>query len=184
MDNPLNYACNRIFIFGHSYIKRLRRSCTTRGLVNLGFPAWYEIDFLGISGARLEHLQDSIPAILAFKPEVLILDLEGNDLTNPDLDVHYLSGDLLVTIQNILDQLPAILSTRVVLLEQHYRNKVAGSGLHNSVYNHWLYEWHEDLSAFECIDPRIKFQPLLGLNGSQWFAELCDGVHLKEDALS
>lgn len=66
--------------------------------VNLGFPAWYEIDFLGTYGTCLEHLKDSVPAILAFKPEVSILDLGGNDLTDPAMDVHYLSADLLVTI--------------------------------------------------------------------------------------
>lgn len=83
----------------------------------------------------------------------------------------------------ILEALPACLLMRVVLLEQHFRNQMPGSIMHYSLLNQHIRDYHEYLRALWRTDLHISYQGLLGLNRSDWSSELCNGVHLKEEAM-
>lgn len=119
-------ACHRVLIFGHSYVSRLQRFCARTGIVNLGFPSWYEIGFLSIAGACLEHFEAEKAAVIAFNPKVIIIDSEGNGLPRSKMTAGKISAKLLVILcsnleQQFCNQVPASM-VHYSLLNNHLRN--------------------------------------------------------------
>lgn len=131
----------------------------------MGFPAWYDIEIRSTPGACLKHLEAMRSRILDFKPELIILDICGNDLSQYEVTAGEASAQILVFLLSLLDDLLACLMTRVVLIEQHFRNRIPGSFVHYSLLNHCIRDWHNVICAIEGIDHRISSQRLLGLNG-------------------
>ena len=72
----------RALILGHSYIRRLGNYCSHPRQRNLALdPHEYTVSFHGIGGARVAALWDELGRIAAQKPDVLILQIGGNDLS-------------------------------------------------------------------------------------------------------
>lgn len=115
-------------------------------------------------------------------PELIIIDIGGNDLDGSDVFVTEVAAELLLHVKKILDRIPAYICPRAVILEQHRRSRIRGLDTNYVSYNRRLVEWHSCMSALHRIDARISFQPLFGLNGPLWFRELVDGVHLNSEA--
>lgn len=55
--------------------------------------------------------------------------------------------------------------------------------MHYSLLNHRISEYNEYLRALWRVDTLITYQGYLGLNGSNWYNEFRDGVHLTEEAM-
>lgn len=182
MDFAANCVEHRVLIFGHSYVKRIGSFCRARGLANLGLPPMYHVELVGLSGATSQAFELWAASIVNFKPELLIVDLGGNDVARSSCPVNELAAELLLHLRKILDHLPAYLFTWVVILEQHKRSRVPSAMLHHSLYNLRLQDWHLAIAALHRIDDRISFQRLRGCNGPRWYRELTDGVHLTNGA--
>lgn len=174
---------HRIVIFGHSYVRRFGLYCRSRGIANFGFPDWYFIQLIGLSGAKVDAFEAWALHISALLPELIIVDLGGNDLTDPSINITERSAELLLHLQKIMDRIPSYIQPRVVILEQHHRSRVAGLDTNYVACNRRLNMWHSCITALPRVDYRFGFQRLLGLNGPHWFRELMDGIHLSPDAL-
>lgn len=182
MDFAANCVEHRVLVFGHSYVKRISAFCRARGLVNLGLPSMYHIQMVGLPGATSQAFELWAASIVNIKPELILVDLGGNDIARSDLPVNELAAELLLHLRKILDHIPACLFTRVIILEQHKRSRVPSSMVHHSLYNAQLGDWHLAMVALSRIDDRISFQRLRGFNGHRWYRELSDGVHLTVEA--
>lgn len=182
MESQPPLAAHHVLISGHSNVRQLGLHCWAHGLYNLGFPNWYFIELIGISGATVQAFEAWAHHIISFMLELIIMDIAGNDLTDPGMNILDTAADQLVHIQKILDHIPHNMHPRVGILEQHHRNHIHGPSLNYFTYNWILASWHNCVALLFRMDPRIGFQRLIGWNGSDWFRELSDGVHLTLEA--
>lgn len=84
MDFSANCVEHRVLIFGHSYVKRLDAFCHARGWNNLGIPSVYNIQLISLSGATVQAFELWAHRIIGFQPELIIVDLGGNDVARPE----------------------------------------------------------------------------------------------------
>lgn len=181
MDFAANCSEHRVLIFGHSYVKRLSAFCRSHGWRNLGLPAFYNVQLIGLPGATVQSFEVWAHRIISFRPELIIVDIGGNDVARPMAPIDEIVAELLLHLRKILDHLPAGLFPKVVILEQHKRSRVPRAMIHHSLYNSLLRQWHHAVSALYLIDDRFSFQKLRGCNGNRWHRELVDGVHLTSE---
>lgn len=83
MDKPPK----SVLIWGHSLIRRLAKFCDEKPTtVNLGFrPDSHQIHMVGYSGGTLDTLHSHMDDIYYFRPDVVCLQIAGNDISRPDM---------------------------------------------------------------------------------------------------
>lgn len=90
----------------------------------MGFPDWYDIELIGLSGATVQAFEAWAARIVALQPELIIVDIGRNDMVNPNVICVEVAADLFLHLVKILDRILPYRRPRVVLLEQHLASRV------------------------------------------------------------
>lgn len=181
---PMPYHC-KLLLVGHSYIRRLERYCRRRGIVNFGLPSYFLLEAFTLPGARLSDLVDLIQPIVTFSPDLIVMDIGGNDMSIRSVDPQASAMALIF----FLRYLAYILRCRkgyypvITILEQHYRSRAPRHALRPQIINQRLAHWHYLLGTWAAQYQDISFVRLHNLNMAGWMAELVDGVHLTATAM-
>lgn len=99
-------VAHRIVIFSHSYVRRLGLHCHSQGCYNMGFPDWYDINLIGLLGATVQAFEAWAARIVALQPELIIVDISGNEMSNPNVVCAEVAVDLFLHLTKILDRTP------------------------------------------------------------------------------
>lgn len=140
---PLPYNC-RLLLVGHSYIRRLERYCRRHGVVNYGLPSYFLLEAFSLPGAHLSDLTDIIQPILNYSPDIMLLDIGGNDMSTRAIDPQASAMAFLFFLRYI----SYILRCQkgyypvIIILEQHYRSRSPRHALRPHAVNHRLAHWH------------------------------------------
>lgn len=178
------YNC-RLLLVGHSYIRRLERYCRSQGIINFGLPSYFLLEAFTLPGAHLSDLVDLIQPIVSFSPDLIVLDIGGNDMSVRSVDPQASAMALIF----FLRYLAYILRCRkgyypvITILEQHYRARSPRHALRPLVVNQRLAHWHYLLDSWAQQYSDIRFVRLHNLNLAGWMSELADGVHLTPAAM-
>lgn len=71
---------------------------------------------------------------MAFQLALIIVDIGGNDMNDPDVNCAEVAADLLLHLTKIMDCIPAYRRPRMVLLEQHCRRRISGPDMNYVVW--------------------------------------------------
>lgn len=162
MDYSVVMHVHKILMFGHSYVRHLGLYCCARGLYNFGLPDWYDIDLIGISGAKVSAFEAWASRIVDALPGLLIIDIGGNDLSSSEVPETEVAADLLLYVQKILDRIPPYIRPRAVILEQHRRSHIRGLDSNYVAYSRHLAKWHSCIVALYRIDSCIDSSSRMG----------------------
>lgn len=84
-----NCVQHHVLAFSHSYVQCFATFCRATGLRNLGFPDFYLIKLVGISGATDHAFETWAEWIVWFQPK-LIIDIRDNDMAHPSISLDHL----------------------------------------------------------------------------------------------
>lgn len=174
----------RICLVGHSFISRLQVFTLGRTSANLDLPDFLSIFYMGQSGGKISDLPLFNETLFNIQPHIIILDIGGNDITDAATDVKFLAHKLwqwCLTIKGCF--LPGT-QPHIFILPQHFRSTVRSSSMGVGHYNFLVDAMNKELKLL--ADPvllGITMWSMLGLNQSEWRAELQDGVHLNRRAM-
>lgn len=179
MNIPLPYKC-RLLLVGHSYIRRLvliTPQC--HGVVNFGLPSFL-LEAFSLPGAHLSDLVEIVHPILNYSPDIILLDIGGNDMSLGSIDPQASA----MAFFFFLRYMAYILRCQkgfypvILIIEQHYRSRSSRFLLKPQAINHRLAHWHYLLESWAAQHPDICFVHLQHLNRAGWMSELVDGMHL------
>lgn len=100
MDCSRNCVQHHVLVFSHSYVRHLATYCRAHGLrnLNLGFPKFYFIKLVGLPGATIHAFETWNERIVRFQPELIIIDLGGNDVARPAVSLDEEAAEMLMYI--------------------------------------------------------------------------------------
>lgn len=115
----------RILIVGHSFISRLAQDIQRDPIIDVDFNLKQcEIRCFGVSGTSLEILEKHnglIEFMNQYKPNIVILQIGGNDICRPDLWPETLSSHIVDFMNSLLVQQQTV--CQVFVCELFVRNQ-------------------------------------------------------------
>lgn len=129
-------ANKTVLVWGHSLIRRLEEYCDGQAFAhNLGFRLdSHRVHVVGYSGGTIDRLRRHIDDVYFYRPDLICLQIAGNDLSRPDQTPDVVLTNLTALVEQLFG---ARFVKYVVVLELFPRQKTR---LHKgdvviSVYN-------------------------------------------------
>ncbi|VDI68230.1 Hypothetical predicted protein [Mytilus galloprovincialis] len=175
----------RVLVLGHSFIKRLHRGILNRWYPNLVQhlnlrQAGVIVRLLGLSGGNIDILlkdkqNRARKAMLKFPPDIVILQIGGNDL---DVVTFDMSGYMEKVCQFIGILQTTYLVKKVVLCEIFPRIKLRKKEICPYVYHHGKYLIDQYFYLSLADHPSVNFWYHKSRLTAQKKLFLFDGIHL------
>lgn len=168
----------RVLILGHSYIRRLESYCSGLGRVNMGInPDQASVSFHGIGGARVAALWDELGRISRVKPDVLTLQIGGNDLSGRS------SESVAEDILQFLEYLEGHFHIQHVFLCQLLPRISGGVRYNQHLVPHTNMILEQRLNVERRIPGTRFWYHAKGLNSIRPILYTSDGVHLSHHGM-
>ena len=116
MDSP-----KKVMFIGHSFVCRLQRHFYGLHQYNIGLDTYCEALFLAKPGAHLTDLWRFANAVIAKKPNVLIIDIGTNDLCSYGYSPSLLTAEYRSFLNILID----MGIQKIVLIPVLYRSALA-----------------------------------------------------------
>jgi lysophospholipase L1-like esterase len=170
---------SKVLVVGHSFINRLQRALGQIAGCNYNLeldPNSCVIEFYGISGGTLDRLADDhrfVDKLREFRPDIIVLQLGGNDLCNPTVRPEVFACRLVEWSESLLKQFSFL--GKVIVCELFIREKPRHTSAETYEYkrtfvNHMLKDMLE-------VIPNLSFWRHLRLMNSPLAILSEDGVH-------